>query len=109
MVDDTPNDPRRLARLEIPRSALIEFIDSAIDRGRTLEQAAAEVESPERYREWTHETERWDAFTRDGLRRAYTTAGPSDEFYEAATGAIFRFIDQTDAQTLEYRREGIES
>ena len=84
----------------MPRTELVEFMEQQRERGRALGAAADEVRDNQTYRDWTHEVERWDALTRDGLRAAYARHAPADEFFEAATGGIVRSIMQNESETL---------
>jgi hypothetical protein len=100
---------RDLPRLQTPRRELEQFIDEQVQQGWHLYRAFDELTDDQECRSWTHDVERWDALTKEGLRTAYSSDSPAEEFTSAAIGGIVRFVNQTEMQTLGYRREGVEA
>lgn len=100
--------PTHLAR---SRDETENFLEEQIAHGRKLLEDTGNVigDGEESYKERTHVIERWDALTAEGLRAMYVDDGPGEEFREAATGYIFRVIGQSDEDTFQYRREGMEA
>jgi predicted nucleotide-binding protein len=74
--------------------------------GETPVEAVDESGSP--YREWTRKVEKWIALTRDALLAIYEEEDPAQEFKDAVEGEIFRYVDQDESDTLQYRKEAVE-
>jgi hypothetical protein len=84
-----------------------ELIDRAMREADALLDQAEAVGTPDDYKNWTRDWERWDARTKTALQSVFE--GPySDEFHRAATGSIFTQVGQSNEQTLRNRREAIE-
>jgi len=75
------------------------------EAGDCLERAT-QITDAASYEQWTHDCERWDARVKAALESVFEGPFP-DEFHRAATGGIFRYVSQTDEQTLTLRQEAI--
>lgn len=99
-------------RLAVERSVAQERIERAIAESEKLLEAATNIEnsmSPtvEDLDKWQKERERWDARNRESLRHSFEGPAWADEFNKAATGAIFRVMNQTEWETFTYAREAV--
>jgi predicted nucleotide-binding protein len=84
-----------------------QLINRAIHEARELVDREVAITDDRSFQEWTHDCERWDARTKMALRSVFEGPWP-DEFEEAATGSVYRVVNQTDGETIQYRIEALE-
>jgi predicted nucleotide-binding protein len=99
---DSAAMPTRLRR---PRPEVEAIIDRGIESATNLLSAAEDVRDAATYESWVHDLERWHALTRDALLSAYEGDEAASEFYDAATGRIFRQMGQSEDETFRYYQE----
>jgi predicted nucleotide-binding protein len=92
-------------RLRTSRTEAEAVIDRFIGAGETLLTETEIVHDADSYQQWVEDTERWHALGKAGLDSVYADETPGDEFFRAATGSIFRVVDQSDGEELQYRQE----